>query len=179
MRQITDNQLYVHHLYESDVFPYGEHSVSIRSKKPDNQLYEIYKLVFWPSLKARRLNSTVFDKTDAWNTESDGIGGIRQYSVKENSVKTGSFTKTFLLQRSGYIVQHSLGVMEEWKFQMIDMIMLVESAEMLYKEITEKTLNFVLTNCVFDSCKCIEDCKAICYFVEFTRQANIEIRELS
>ncbi|KAK8867253.1 hypothetical protein M9Y10_010230 [Tritrichomonas musculus] len=88
MRQITDNQLYVHHLYESDVFPYGEHSVSIRSKKPDNQLYEIYKLVFWPSLKARRLNST-------WNTESDGIGCIRQYSVKEDSVKTGSFTKTF------------------------------------------------------------------------------------
>lgn len=67
--------------------------------------------------------------------------------------------------------------MEEWKFQMIDMIMLVESAEMLYKEITEKTLNFVLTNCVFDSCKGIEDCKAICYFVEFTRQANIEIRD--
>lgn len=63
-------------VYESDVLSYGEYEVGVVGK---GQAYEFYKLVYWPSLTARRINSTEFIKIEGFVKESDNIGGIQEY----------------------------------------------------------------------------------------------------
>lgn len=57
-------------IYESDVYNYREHTIRISAM---NQTYELYKLVYWPSLHAERKNASEFDFSDSFNLKSDGI----------------------------------------------------------------------------------------------------------
>lgn len=44
-------------------------------------MVELYKLVYWPSINSRRINSTEFTLSGSkWKSETDGIGGIRHYN---------------------------------------------------------------------------------------------------
>lgn len=64
-------------IYTSNILEYKEHSIRIYSK---GDTYELYKLVYWPSLSAKRLNCTSFVTNGGeWFTETDGIGGVRTY----------------------------------------------------------------------------------------------------
>lgn len=62
-------------LYTSDLLEYKEHVVKCIGK---GDVFELYKLSYWPSLKSRRLNSTDFLKVGNWMEETDGIGGARE-----------------------------------------------------------------------------------------------------
>lgn len=54
--------------YASDVIPYGNHKIRIAGNgKP----YEINKIAFWPSVKAKRINASEFSKDSNWTPESD------------------------------------------------------------------------------------------------------------
>ena len=80
-------------LYVSDDLDDIEHSIKIKGK---GQKYELYKLVYWPSLTAKRLNSTDFESHEGtWYTQSDGIGGVRQYTAKDSTKDTISSTLPF------------------------------------------------------------------------------------
>ncbi|KAK8871731.1 hypothetical protein M9Y10_007471 [Tritrichomonas musculus] len=64
-------------LYVSEDLEYSTHTVNIEGT---GSLYELYKLVYWPSLRAKRINSTEFlEISGIWNIESDNIGGVRKY----------------------------------------------------------------------------------------------------
>ena len=76
-------------LYESEVYNINEHRVRIISK---NSEYLIYKLVFWPSYGAQRINSTHFTREGNWLRQSDGIGGVVYYS-QENGCKANITVK--------------------------------------------------------------------------------------
>ena len=62
-------------LFESDVYIYKDHTVTITS----TGVYEIYKLVFWPTIKANRCNSTEFSYPKGVRTSSDKIGGVTKW----------------------------------------------------------------------------------------------------
>lgn len=79
-------------LYSSENLEYGEYTVKLQGNR--NGAFEIYKITFWPSLKARRLNSTEFVTTGNWQKESDKIGGIREYTT------TAGGTKYYLVECS-------------------------------------------------------------------------------
>lgn len=60
-------------LYESHYLEYGEHTAGYLAKGKGN---EFFKIVFWPSLNAKRINITdtsFINKKGTWTTESDGI----------------------------------------------------------------------------------------------------------
>ena len=64
--------------YSSPIFGYGEHKIKIAGK---GRTFTIYKIAFWPSLDAVRLNST--DISPPWHQESDRIGGLNEW-VNDN-----------------------------------------------------------------------------------------------
>lgn len=131
-------------LYESDILPYGEHNVKIRSLDP-NKLYELYKLVFWPSLKAKRYNSTDFIKSNDWGKESDGIGGVREYSTTSGKTFDKSFycSKFWLLGSTakwnkGFTLTYSdySKTIAAYSEKRIDNVALEDSIEMPYQSFT-------------------------------------------
>lgn len=69
-------------LYVSNDLDYGNHSIKIQSK---GRKIEIYKLAYWVDFKAKRLNCTEFEKIGQWTTQSDLIGGLREY-VNKNDI---------------------------------------------------------------------------------------------
>lgn len=71
-------------LYTSNKLMYGEHNVKLESSEG---LFELYKLVFWPAFNVKRVNITDFEKTNPnnWITESDAIGGFKQYHGNSNT----------------------------------------------------------------------------------------------
>lgn len=73
-------------LYVSGDLEYKIHKIDI---KGTGEMFEIYKLVYWPSLHAKRLNSTEFEyRTGTWYTQSDMVGGIRQYATTDSTTET-------------------------------------------------------------------------------------------
>lgn len=88
--------------YTSDILPYGWHTIKVTPLGDD---IEIYKFTYWPSVHAKRLNSTEIGQ--AWKIESDGIGGLREwanenYKTGVKKIKTFKFSK-FWLYGSTYI----------------------------------------------------------------------------
>ena len=79
-------------LYESDQLEYREHKVMIYPK--ENGLYEVYKLTYWPSMTAKRLNSTDFTKSTTFLSEQDYIGGIREFTNSNGATATISVNCT-------------------------------------------------------------------------------------
>lgn len=64
-------------LYVSEDLEDKAHTVHIEGI---GEKYELYKLVYWPSLRAKRINSTEFlEISGIWSIESDNIGGVRKY----------------------------------------------------------------------------------------------------
>lgn len=73
-----NNESNYHLDFTSEIYPYGEHSIKI-------ELYanaSIYKIAFWPSIKAKRIEFTNFTLKDEsiWISEPDNIGGQRYYN---------------------------------------------------------------------------------------------------
>lgn len=70
-------------VYRSDLLPYKEYRLRILPSTNDgNGHFELYKLVYWPSVNSKRINSTEFNEAStSWTKESDGIGGVRHYVV--------------------------------------------------------------------------------------------------
>lgn len=61
--------------------------------------FEIYKLAYWPCVRAKRLNSTEFNPL--WATESDKIGGQREWAHENvyagvKKVRTFEFSKIWV-----------------------------------------------------------------------------------
>lgn len=85
-------------LYISNDLSYGNHTVKIQGQ--GNKRFQIYKLVFWPSLKAKRMNISDFNNSGTWVYESDQIGGIRGYTVQngpdETAIAPVRFSKLWL-----------------------------------------------------------------------------------
>ena len=73
-------------LYTSQVYTYGEHTITARGIKGDT--FSIFKFAFWPHLKSRRLNISEMKSTGTWEQESDEIGGIREFSKAKDSSKS-------------------------------------------------------------------------------------------
>lgn len=71
-------------MYESKVYEYKEHTVKIKNKGVN---FTLYKLVYWPTMAAKRKNSTDFIKEGGYTRESDGIGGFREYNSTANKEK--------------------------------------------------------------------------------------------
>lgn len=76
------------HIYTSNILEYKEHTVKIFTK---GDQYELFKLAYWPTLDAKRLNCTDFSTspeswTNKWKTETDGIGGIRKYKADGSAI---------------------------------------------------------------------------------------------
>ena len=80
----TSNQRYKL-LYESPILEYKNYTVRLKPKGGKD--VEFHKLVYWPSIIAKRLNSTQRSKTSTWRKESDGIGGAREYTTPEHGGK--------------------------------------------------------------------------------------------
>ena len=78
-------------VYQSDVLVYKEHTVRIIHK---TKQYEIYKLTYWPSVNAVRMNSTSFVKVGTWINESDGVGGLREYTNTQGDTFSTNFTSS-------------------------------------------------------------------------------------
>lgn len=74
--------------YTSELLTYADHTIRIESSNSD---MELYKIAFWPSVNAIRLNST--DIKPLWNVESDGFGGQREWA-NENSNANKAKTTT-------------------------------------------------------------------------------------
>ena len=87
-------------LFESNVYVYKEHTVTISS----DGLYEIYKLVFWPSTKANRYNSSTFSYSPSYTFSSDSIGGIFHWYRYSQSYKY--YQKSFQCSRF-WVYHHS------------------------------------------------------------------------
>lgn len=81
-------------VFTSKQYEYKEYTVKIISNRQER--FEIYKLVYWPALNAKRINITEFDKKipSSWVTETDGIGGKRQFTRSGNDVATKTFKCT-------------------------------------------------------------------------------------
>ncbi|KAK8837937.1 hypothetical protein M9Y10_035879 [Tritrichomonas musculus] len=82
--------------YTSDILPYGEHTIRVETDKAQ---FALYKFAYWPSVRAKRLNSTEFYRS--WNVESDGIGGLREWAHENNKngvkkVSTFQFSKIWV-----------------------------------------------------------------------------------
>ena len=54
-------------LYLSDDSSFSEHDVKIQG---NNGLFKLYKLVYWPTLNARRINISNFELKGEWQSES-------------------------------------------------------------------------------------------------------------
>lgn len=143
-------------IYVSDTLEYGEHTIDILYT---GNKYEIYKLAYWPTMTARRLNSTDFIQNGELKTESDTIGGIRQYrdpatdnmallplkckkfwlySFKTNSQATIDISYNGISKRLTLVSQT----------QREDSVLIYESEEFDYKNITiTLTTNNVLMLC--------------------------------
>lgn len=67
--------------YTSGLLTYGEHTVMIQSE----EIFELVKMTYWVSIKAKRINSTQFSIPENWSIESDSIGDL-QLKAKEKSV---------------------------------------------------------------------------------------------
>lgn len=78
-------------LYTSDLLQYREHVVKLQAK---GETYELYKLVYWPSIRAKRMNCTDFQKT-GWQAESDGIDGIREYKSSNPTATISLYCSRF------------------------------------------------------------------------------------
>lgn len=94
--QIYENgtRKYYVSIYKSELLDYKEHTINISSKG----VYELYKLVYWPSLTAKRLNvSDVVQTSGTWQTESDGIGGNRNYTNIDGTIIIPMHCKKFWL----------------------------------------------------------------------------------
>ena len=78
-------------IYSSHIYEYGNHTVIIKGK---GHPFELYKLAYWPSLKARRLNITDLTTTGTWKMETDGVGGIRGYSTSSTARATKEITSS-------------------------------------------------------------------------------------
>lgn len=71
-------------LYESNFINSGFHYVNIHQENSD--LYEFYKIAYWPLRTAKRLNSTQLAKYGTFTKESDGIGGVREKSSNGEAI---------------------------------------------------------------------------------------------
>lgn len=70
--------------------PYGEHTIKLANR---NEMYEISKIAFWPSLKAKKINVGDFQYNDEeWTEENDDVNGKRIYSKASNVKLTKSIT---------------------------------------------------------------------------------------
>ena len=82
----------------SEDMSYKPHQVKITGKSGSES--KLYKFVFWPSLKAQRVNLTEFTLSGNWRIESDNIGGVRIYNVKggalEKAIKDIRCTKMWI-----------------------------------------------------------------------------------
>ena len=78
-------------LYLSDDLSFSEHVVKIQG---NNGLFKLYKLVYWPTVNARRINIFNFELKGEWQSESDLIGGIRSYTTGSgvNEAETATAT---------------------------------------------------------------------------------------
>ena len=65
--------------YTSYILQNGQHVVRIQGK---GQKFEFYKIAYWPSVNAIRVNSTQI--LPYWNAEDDKFGGIREWANKNN-----------------------------------------------------------------------------------------------
>ena len=74
-------------VHVSEDLSYGEHTVKVKGK---GELFSLYKLVFWPTLTAKRANISDFTLTGNWKSEPDGAGGVRLYTVENDPVETAS-----------------------------------------------------------------------------------------
>lgn len=72
-------------IYTSDELNDDSHTVKIKGK---GEPFKLYKLAYWPSTIARRVNITDFplSSSNNWLSQSDGIGGKRIYSKDSASV---------------------------------------------------------------------------------------------
>lgn len=76
-------------VYTSGILQYGDHVIKIQSK---NNVIDVYKIVYWPSVNAIRINSSELEATPIWNSQSDQIGGFQQWTTDMTSVKTTSLS---------------------------------------------------------------------------------------
>ncbi|KAK8897816.1 hypothetical protein M9Y10_000044 [Tritrichomonas musculus] len=72
-------------LYLSDILEYNTYKIKVVGK---GNIFEIYKFAFWPSIKAKRVNSTDMTQTKTWNTEPDYIGGLGQWTNNVGATKS-------------------------------------------------------------------------------------------
>ena len=82
--------------FTSKLLPYGEHTIKLHSI---SQMYEISKIAYWPSMRAKRINFTEFTKIDngnEWETETDKTGGLRQHATNKGKYKTMEFSKIWI-----------------------------------------------------------------------------------
>ena len=80
----------------SDILSKIEQNENNRISLSKNQQIKLYKFVFWPSVRAKRLNFTELTKTGRWTTESDAIGGHRQYTSDGTASKSLLFSKMWV-----------------------------------------------------------------------------------
>lgn len=69
--------------YDSNIISYGTHTIKITGI---GQLYGIYKISFWPSVQAIRVNSIQMPPN--WTIEYDPFGGIQEYTSNQNLIKS-------------------------------------------------------------------------------------------
>lgn len=69
--------------YVSKGLEYKDHNIKIIG---NNELIELYKLVYWPHLQAKRLNATDFaEQIGTWKTQSDNVRGLRHYVTQDST----------------------------------------------------------------------------------------------
>lgn len=131
-------------LYTSPDLPYGDHTFYFSI----NQDTRIFKVVYWPSLHAKRLNSSDFKKrTGAWVKESDRVGGVREYTREVASLsKKFSCSKFWLYGskaecfKNGFTVSYDniIETISDLGGERKDGVLLYESPEFKNKAITLK-----------------------------------------
>ena len=82
-------------LFTSELLEYKEHDLEIRPHQSNT--YELYKIAYWPSKTAKRLNATQFHETGTWRSESDGIGGVRRLTDSGGSASISINCRKFWL----------------------------------------------------------------------------------
>lgn len=125
-------------IYSSDLLDYREHTIKITGK---GEIYELYKLVYWPMLEAKRLNSTELYKSDGWIRESDGIGGVREYTNQEGRAATISIicTKIWVYSSISNNHDHLILNFDDQQFDLnlksdnrVDASLVFESEDVMY-----------------------------------------------
>ena len=72
-------------VFESNVIEYGQHTVRLEGFQDEQ--FEIFKITYWPWLKAKRLNISDFQSLGNWNSESDKAGGERAWTNANGAKK--------------------------------------------------------------------------------------------